>query len=131
MSTRPTLQEGRVRRDCPPYSTVAESGNELRPTPASDTLPLLPERLEADGVSDSQLLERFIARHDPAAFEALVRRHGPWVLALCRRVLRDEHATEDAFQATFLVLAQGGVYWQTGAARELALWGRLPHRRES
>jgi len=120
VSTRPTLQEGRVRRDCPPYSTVAESGNELRPTPASDTLPLLPERLEADGVSDSQLLERFIARHDPAAFEALVRRHGPWVLALCRRVLRDEHAAEDAFQATFLVLARKAEF--IGKPELLANW---------
>src|SRR5690348_3393526 len=58
----------------------------------------------ADELTDGQLLERFAAGLEEAAFEALVRRHGPMVLGLCRRVLRDHHRAEDAFQATFIVL---------------------------
>jgi RNA polymerase sigma factor (sigma-70 family) len=59
---------------------------------------------ESESVSDVQLLERFIKRQDEAAFEALVWRHGPMVLGVCRRILHDDHAAEDAFQMTFLVL---------------------------
>jgi RNA polymerase sigma factor (sigma-70 family) len=57
-------------------------------------------------VSDAELLERFATRREEAAFEALLERHGPMVLGVCRRVLRHPHDAEDAFQATFLVLAR-------------------------
>jgi RNA polymerase sigma factor (sigma-70 family) len=57
------------------------------------------------GLSDAQLLARFLSARDEVSFAALVRRHGPMVLAVCRRVLHDFHHAEDAFQATFLVLA--------------------------
>jgi len=55
---------------------------------------------------DAELLRTFAARRDPAAFEALVRRHGPMVMGVCRRVLRDAADTDDAFQATFIVLVR-------------------------
>jgi RNA polymerase sigma factor (sigma-70 family) len=55
--------------------------------------------------SDAELLERFIADRDEIAFEVLVRRHGPMVFAVCQRVLHHTQDAEDAFQATFLVLA--------------------------
>src|SRR5262245_47521575 len=57
-------------------------------------------------VSDADLLKRFTSENDEAAFTALLARHGPMVLGVCRRILRDQQDAEDAFQATFLVLAR-------------------------
>jgi RNA polymerase sigma factor (sigma-70 family) len=72
--------------------------------------------------SDGQLLARFTADRDEAAFATLLRRHGPMVLAVCRRVLRDYRAAEDALQATFLVLAR-----KAAALRKLDTLGPWLH----
>ncbi len=61
------------------------------------------------GLTDRELVDRFMARRGPAAeaaFAALVRRHGPMVLRVCRGVLHNHHDAQDAFQATFLILAR-------------------------
>jgi RNA polymerase sigma factor (sigma-70 family) len=58
------------------------------------------------GLSDAQLLERWVAQRDEAAFEVLVWRHGPMVLGLCRRLLPNPPDADDVFQATFLALVR-------------------------
>src|SRR5579862_9766522 len=65
-------------------------------------------RRDGAGLTDGQLLECFLATREEAAFETLVRRHGPMVLGVCRRVLDHLQDAEDAYQATFLVLACKG-----------------------
>ena len=64
----------------------------------------------AAGLPDKELLHRFVSSRDRCgelAFTTLVARHGPMVLGVCRRILRDSATADVAFQATFLVLAQG------------------------
>ena len=94
-----------------------------------------------NGLSDRQLLDRFVARRDAVAelaFTTLVERHGPMVLGVCRRVLADSHDAEDAFQATFLVLVRqaGSIRvdgslgrWLYGVATRVAARARANARR--
>src|SRR5262245_22893143 len=63
-------------------------------------------REELRAQTDAQLLESFVARKDPLAFEALLRRHAPMVLGVCRRILGNPDDADDAMQATFLVLVR-------------------------
>src|SRR5262245_10497442 len=74
----------------------------------------------ADEAPDADLLDRFFRGHDGAAFELLVWRHAGRVLGLCQRVVGDRHEAEDAFQATFLVLARKGA--TIGKGSSLASW---------
>ena len=80
-------------------------------------MPLLADRLmpqlrrialarDSASLADGQLLAAFIAERDPASFETLVRRHGPMVFGVCRRVVGHTQTAEDAFQAVFVVLAK-------------------------
>src|SRR4051812_6147487 len=65
---------------------------------------------------DHDLLERFVKHTDDAAFTALVERHGPMVLGVCRRALADRADAEDVCQATFLVLARKAARIRKGTA---------------
>jgi RNA polymerase sigma factor (sigma-70 family) len=94
-------------------------------------------RAGLDALSDGELLRRFAAGHDADAFAILAERHGPMVLGLCRGLLRDYHAAEDAFQATFLVLARRArsvrrpdalAAWLHGTARRIARRARRANR---
>jgi RNA polymerase sigma factor (sigma-70 family) len=84
-------------------------------------------------LTDGQLLENYISRRDEAALAVLVRRHGPMVWGVCRRVLRDYHDAEDAFQAAFLVFVRKAASvasrellanWLYGVAHQTALKAR-------
>jgi RNA polymerase sigma factor (sigma-70 family) len=93
----------------------------------------LAEARGTEGLSDAELLRCFSAGREEAAFAALMQRHGRLVWGVCRDVLRHEHDAEDAFQATFLVLARqaGSIHkgqavagWLHGTARRIALAAR-------
>jgi DNA-directed RNA polymerase specialized sigma24 family protein len=68
------------------------------------------------GLSDALLLERWLGHRDEAAFEVLLWRHGPMILAVCRRVLHNDADVEDAFQAAFLVLVRKAGAIRRGAS---------------
>jgi RNA polymerase sigma factor (sigma-70 family) len=85
------------------------------------------------GLTEGQLLDRFVTTRDEVAFGAIIARHGPMVLGVCRGVLDDPHDVEDAFQATFLVLVRKARglrdrdllgQWLYGVARRVALRAR-------
>jgi RNA polymerase sigma factor (sigma-70 family) len=93
----------------------------------------LPMPKDGGAMTDGELLGCFASSRDNAAFEALVRRHGPMVLGVCRRVLQHAQDAEDAFQATFLVLARKAPSvrqrelvgnWLYGVAHRIALSAR-------
>src|SRR5262245_8688909 len=88
--------------------------------------------------TDADLLDRFLSRGEEVAFAELVRRHGPMILGVCRRVLGNAHDADDAFQATFLVLARKASSirprscvgpWLYGVARRTALKARASSAR--
>jgi len=93
---------------------------------------------DGEHLSDGQLLELFVVRQEEAAFAALLRRHGPMVLGVCRRIAGDRHDAEDAFQTTFLVLIRKAAAlkarelvgpWLHGVARRTALKARTARAR--
>ena len=105
--------------------------------PAADTSPA-ELRASSPDRPDADLLDEFILHKDAAAFELLVRRHGPMVLGVCRRVLHNSTDAEDAFQATFLVLMRkaGSIRprrmvgsWLNGVAYRTALKSRSMRQR--
>src|SRR4051812_39138896 len=106
-------------------------------TARPDALPELLKQVVSESLSqysDGQLLERFAETGDESAFAAILDRHGPMLLGLCRRLLGDDHLADDVLQATFLVLARKPrsirrrdslASWLHGVAPRLARQARL------
>src|SRR6476469_9238519 len=93
---------------------------------------------ELAALDDVELLARFRATRDPAVLEVIVHRHGPRVLAACRRVLRDRADADDAFQATFVILLRQSPAlrtvrtlgpWLAGVAHRVSLQARRARER--
>jgi DNA-directed RNA polymerase specialized sigma24 family protein len=106
-----------------PSTTLGEVLGHLRRICAED----------ARDLTDGELLERFLTRHEQAAFTLLLVRHGPMVLGVCRRVLGHSHGAEDCFQATFMVLVRRAASlqkqqplgsWLHGVAQLIAMRAR-------
>lgn len=101
-------------------------------------------KVASGGAGDAELLRRFIDHRDPAAMSAIIERHGPLVMGLCRNILRNEQDAADAFQTTFLVLLKNAqsigkpaslASWLHGVACRVALRARsqaaVRHRHET
>ena len=106
----------------------------------TETIPKMSDPGRTNDTSDAQLLAEFVCHRDEAALAMLVRRHGPMVWGVCRRVLGNHHDAEDAFQATFLVLVRRATSigsrellanWLYGVARRTALKLRAMSARRS
>src|SRR6516225_134190 len=109
-----------------------------RPGPMLGDLWKLLATRPGEDQTDGQLLERFVARKDEAAFTLLVKRHGSLVLNVCRRLLGQAEDAEDALQATFLVLVRKArtldrrgslAGWLYGVAYRIAVRAQAARRR--
>jgi RNA polymerase sigma factor (sigma-70 family) len=138
---RNSLEKKSMKKPRPGNSRLRSADEDPRGTavthdPTGNLIDHLRSMMRAGGEADrtdAQLLEDYISRHDEAAVTALVRRHGPMVWGVCRRVLDNDHDAEDAFQAAFLVLVRKAASilpramvgnWLYGVAHQTALKAR-------